>query len=469
MRRQALPPKRKRRGGAPDARRAPAPVEHDTRDFPADADDFHPEDAFAPDEGNVTPARADEALSADDALGLYLQQMGAIPMLNRAEETALAERLERARRRYRHAALSSWTVLDRVAETFARVQVGKLSLERTIDVFPSLGLTAEAVRARLPQHLEALQALLSEAARADRRSRQQALRRAVRLAEELSPRTELVDLWAEELKRPQSLTLDEPEAVRRLRPIRERRRRIYQRARRELAEANLRLVVSVAKRYRGRGLPFADLIQEGNSGLMRAVDKFDFRLGFKFGTYATWWVRQGITRALSELSRTVRVPCHHLALLRQIEHVTRELTLAQGREPTLEEETAALNITPEQTYSLRAAGRQTVSLDEQRGADEAQGLEGLLRDTHADEAAEDFDQHLLKERVAAALETLAPRDRLVLELRFGLRDGQPRSLEEIAREFGLTRERIRQIESRGLLKLRDPDRSAPLAEFVARG
>jgi RNA polymerase primary sigma factor len=441
--------------------------------LPEVTDGFLPEDGFedtfAPAESTGAPGPADEHLSADDALGLYLQQMGAIPMLSRQEETALAERLEKARRRYRHAALSNWTFLARVAETFALVQSGKLSLERTIDVFPSLGLTAEAVRERLSRHLEELQTLLREAPQADRHARRLALRRAVRLAEELSPRTELIELWTGPLKSPQSCTLDEPESLRRLRPVRERRRRTYQRARRELAEANLRLVVSVAKRYRGRGLPFADLIQEGNSGLMRAVDKFDFRLGYKFGTYATWWIRQGITRALSELSRTVRVPCHHLALLRQIERVTRELTVEQGREPTLEEVSAALHIKPEQVYSLRAAGRQTISLDEQRGDNDGLGLEGLLSDASADEAGDDFDQRLLKERVAAALDTLAPRDRLVLELRYGLRDGQPRSLEEVAREFGLTRERIRQIESRGLHKLRDPDHRGLLAQFVERG
>ncbi len=419
------------------------------------AEDFFPQ----------APAEEDTP-SADDALGLYLQQMGSIPMLSRAEETELTTRLERARQRYRRAALSSWTVLARLVVTFERIQAAELSLDRAIDTVASLGLTGEAVRERLPHHLEALRALCEEARTADPRARLRLLRRAVGLAEELSPRTEFVDLWVEELKRRAGTCEDDPEELRRLLRVVERRRRVYLRTRRELAEANLRLVVSVAKRYRGRGLPFADLIQEGNSGLMRAVDKFDHRLGFKFGTYATWWVRQGITRALSELSRTVRVPCHRLNLLRQIERVTRELTVAKGREPTLEEVAEELHISPEQTYSLRAAGRQTVSLDEPRGDEDRQGLEGLLGDA---QAGEDFDQHLLRARLDEALGTLAPRDREVLELRFGLRDGQPRSLEEIARAFGLTRERIRQIEARGLLRLRDPDRSGLLQQFVERG
>jgi RNA polymerase primary sigma factor len=470
MRRVEEVRRKKRRGGQK------APAELDQHGLLAAEGDFAPapEGEF---EGTFTPGEEDSAgpsndnLSADDALGLYLQQMGSIPMLNREAETELAGRLERARARYRRAALSSWTVLARLVETFERTRAGGLALDRVIDAVPSRGLTAEAVAARLPRSLEALRALRREASQSpapDGRARRRALRRAVQLAEGLSPRTELLDLWAEGLKSSPVSPAD-AEELRRLLPVLQRRRRAYLRARRELAEANLRLVVSVAKRYRGRGLPFADLIQEGNGGLMRAVDKFDHRLGYKFGTYATWWIRQGITRALSELSRTVRVPCHHVALLRQIERVTRELTVDKGREPTLQEVATALNITPEQTYSLRAAGRQTVSLDEPRGEGEGPGLEGYLSDTRGEGAGEDHDQRLLKERIDAALDTLAPRDRLVLELRFGLRDGQPRSLEEIAQQFGLTRERIRQIESRGLLKLREPDRRGLLSEFVARG
>ena len=472
MSRQPTLQRRKRPGDQPNngAGLATLPL-----DYPTHADEFAPalgevvEGALVPGEEELAagPAHEDN-LSADDALGLYLKQMGSIPMLSREEETELAERLEKARQQYRRAALSSWTVLTWVVQTFERVQAGELSLDRSIDVFPSLGLTSAAVAARLPHHLDELRTLLSDAAQTYGGTRRQLLRQAVHLAEELSPRTELLDLWTDDLRHSTS-PLDSAGHLRRLRAVLERRRQVYQRVRRELAEANLRLVVSVAKRYRGRGLPFADLIQEGNSGLMRAVDKFDFRLGFKFGTYATWWIRQSITRALSELSRTVRVPCHHVALLRQIERVTRELTIERGREPTVEEVAATLNISPEQTYSLRAAGRQTVSLDEPRGADAGQGLEVFLSDTHTSEVGEDFDQGLLKKRIAAALETLAPRDRTVLELRFGLRDGQPRSLEEIARQFGLTRERIRQIESRGLVKLRDPDRRELLAEFVERG
>jgi RNA polymerase primary sigma factor len=398
----------------------------------------------------------------DDVLGVYLKQMGSIPLLTREQEFELAARLERTRQRYRRAALSSWAVLEQLIATFERVAAGEAILDRVIDVVPSLGLDLDTIRGRLPQHLEALRRLRAEATAARGETAHAARRRlrcAILLAEELSPRVELFGVWTGSLKRRGNDAL--------LLTLLERRRRLYQRARRELAEANLRLVVSIAKKYRNRGLPFADLIQEGNSGLMRAVDKFDHRLGFKFGTYATWWIRQSITRALSDLSRTVRVPCHHLALMRRIEHISRELTAARGREPTAEEIATALNITAEQAWTLRTAGRQPLSLDEPRGNDD-QTLDGWLQ-TSASQTCENADRRLLKQRIDQALATLTPRDRTVIEMRFGLHDGQPRSLEEIAREFGVTRERIRQIESRGLLKLRDPGQRGMLAEFVERG
>jgi RNA polymerase primary sigma factor len=471
--------------------------------------------------GTPSPAgdTAEEATTngPDDALGLYLRQMGAIPLLNREQELALAKRLEWHRIRYRRAALANWRTLRRMVETFELIRAGQLPIDPNIDVVTTLGLSRERILARMPHNLRTLRHLLSEAAadfpallrsgssacRAARLRREmwRRLRKAVALAEELSPRIDLLDRWSEELRQ-QSVTMNElarlidkgnrsaahreqrtkrikqlrdqmlqvcvtPEDLTRLLRVIDRRRVAYQKVRRELAEGNLRLVVSIAKRYRSRGLPFSDLIQEGNRGLMRAVDKYEHRLGFKFGTYATWWIRQGITRALADHARTVRVPCHQVGTLAAIERVRGELSVRNGREPTVEEIAKVLGVTPEETQSLRVVARHPVSLHEPLGGDGERALEDFLDDPHATNPGQMVDRHLLRERIAEVLRSLTPREREVIELRFGLRDGQPRTLEEVARSYGITRERIRQIEARGLLKLRQPLRSQRLAEFAA--
>jgi RNA polymerase primary sigma factor len=247
-----------------------------------------------------------------------------------------------------------------------------------------------------------------------------------------------------------------------------RREAPYQQARQHLAAANLRLVVSVAKSHRARGLPFADLIQEGSRGMMRAVDKFDHRLGWKFGTYATWWIRQGITRALSDTSRTVRLPCHRAAMFREIERVQAEFTVKNRREPTAEEIAPRLNIAAAEVRSILAFSRQPVSLAGNYTGGEEDSFINILADPQAACPAEEADRRLLKERVAELLRCLSPRDREVIELRYGLRDGCPRTLDEVAHVYGVTRERIRQIEARGLQKLRQPERRECLQDFAKR-
>jgi RNA polymerase primary sigma factor len=447
----------------------------------------------------------------DDALGLYLRQMGMIPLLKRDEELAMAQRLELARERYRRAIFLSPTILRKIHQTFSRVIQGQLQIDPNIDVVASLNLTRECIQKRMPTHLRTLAQMLKrhEGAFADylkarstaerhklRRLRWQLLRKAGRLVSELSPRTELLERWHQELLVPveRVLTLsrrleasglrgERAKGSKRLRDemarlqstatelkllvnILAERRRIYQKVRRELAEANLRLVVSIAKRYRGRGLPFADLIQEGNRGLMRAVDKYEHRMGFKFGTYATWWIRQGIQRALHDHGRTVRVPCHQVGALAAIERVRIELTGELGREPSIEEIANKLGSKVDETRSLRAVGRHPVSLHEPVGDDGERALEDFLSDTHEPNPGEHVDNLLLRERLTEVLRSLAPREREVIELRFGLVDGHPKTLDEVAQLYHITRERIRQIEARGLLKLRHASRSSRLEPFT---
>jgi RNA polymerase primary sigma factor len=483
--------------------------------FPSHEDDDAEPAQTAAEERGSERGDDESGQSPDDALGLYLRQMGAIPLLNREQELALARRLETARSRYRRAALSNWEILTRVIDTFERVRTGTLAIDPTIDVVTSLGRSRERILARIPSNVRTLRNFLkgaaadfkvrlrtgSSVARARlRRVIWRRLRKATVLAEELSPRTELLDLWTTQLREraaqmnalvEQTETsgrsaaarelrtkgikqlrnvmlqaLTGPEELNKLLRVLEARRIIYQQARRELAEGNLRLVVSIAKRYRGRGLSFGDLIQEGNRGLMRAVDKYEHRLGFKFGTYATWWIRQGITRALADHGRTVRVPCHQVSMLAAIERVRSELSLEYGREPTVEEIAKHLGVTPEETRSLRLVARHPLSLHEPLGDDGERSLEDFLGGTETTSPSQRVDQHLLRERISEVLRSLTPREREVIELRFGLRDGHPRTLDEVARCYGITRERIRQIEARGLLKLRQPVRSQRLAGFA---
>jgi RNA polymerase primary sigma factor len=243
-------------------------------------------------------------------------------------------------------------------------------------------------------------------------------------------------------------------------------------ARDHLTSANLRLVVANAKKYMNRGLGFLDLIQEGNAGLMRAVDKFEWQRGFKFSTYATWWIRQAIQRGLADQSRTIRIPVHMVETMQRVTRTTRELTLSLGREPTTEEIAAELSkdprmaITAERVEEVRRYGRSPISLETPVGEEGDTELGQLIEDPDAIRPDEVVADQLLKEQVTKVLNSLEGREERVLRLRFGLDDGRPRTLEEVGKEFGLTRERIRQIESHALRKLRHPSRSRKLREFV---
>ncbi len=459
----------------------------------------------------------EEVTGTNDPVRMYLMQMGQIPLLTRQEEISSAREIERTRSKYRHWMLATDFMLQGATKLLEQVRDGKLRLDRTIEVSVTNASEKKSLMRRIGPNVATLRSLLLRNhhdyytainRKLDKKTRKEAWirlvrrrNRAVRLVEEMNLRTnrleplfaKLQDIAArmrtlraqikvakvagyadghsasqlqDELRYLMRITYESQATLERRVLRAASHRREYDAAKRDLSAGNLRLVVSIAKKYRNRGLSFLDLIQEGNTGLMRAVDKFEYERGFKFSTYATWWIRQAITRAIADQSRTIRVPVHMIDTMSKVRLVTRQLVQELGREPTVEETAQRAGLSIDDARVIIKMARQPLSLDQPVGDHDDSYFGEFLEDHRDDDPLYEANQESLKHHINEAMQTLNYREREILRLRYGLADGYAYTLEEVGRIFSVTRERVRQIESKAVRKLQQPYRNKALMSFV---